>query len=61
MIPRMKTTYLKTIRPALMARFGFTNTMQAPRLAKIAPHPRVVLLLDGPRRKRRDEITRNLV
>ena len=35
MIPRMKTTYLKTIRPALMARFGFTNTMQAPRLAKI--------------------------
>ena len=35
MIPRMKTTYLKTIRPALMERFGFTNVMQAPRLAKV--------------------------
>ena len=35
MAARLKTRYLKEIRPALMAEFGFKNPMQAPRLEKV--------------------------
>jgi len=33
--PRLKEAYEKTVRPALMKRFGYKNVMQAPRLEKI--------------------------
>ena len=32
---RLKTRYLEEIRPALVARFGYSSVMQAPRLEKI--------------------------
>jgi large subunit ribosomal protein L5 len=32
---RLKTRYLEEIRPALVKRFGYTSTMQAPRIEKI--------------------------
>ena len=32
---RLKTRYLEEIRPALIARFGYSSVMQAPRLEKI--------------------------
>ena len=34
-VPRMRTKYEKESVPALMKRFGYTNTMQVPRLKKI--------------------------
>ncbi len=34
--PRLKEKYLKDIVPALMKEFGYTNTMQVPRLKKIS-------------------------
>ena len=33
--PRLKTTYVETIRPALKEEFGYKNDMQIPRLDKI--------------------------
>ena len=33
--PRLKTTYLEEVRPALMRRFGYSSPMQAPRIQKI--------------------------
>jgi large subunit ribosomal protein L5 len=32
---RLKTRYLEEIRPALVARFGYTSVMQAPRVEKV--------------------------
>jgi large subunit ribosomal protein L5 len=32
---RLKTRYLEEIRPALMARFGYSSVMQAPRIEKV--------------------------
>jgi large subunit ribosomal protein L5 len=34
-VPRLKTRYLEEIRPALIERFGYASSMQAPRLEKI--------------------------
>lgn len=34
-MPRLKTQFEKTIRPAMMEQFGYRNTMQVPRLEKI--------------------------
>ena len=34
-VPRLKTAYAETIRPALMEEFGYKNVMQIPRLDKI--------------------------
>jgi large subunit ribosomal protein L5 len=34
-VPRLKTAYVETIRPALMEEFGYKNVMQIPRLDKI--------------------------
>ncbi len=33
--PRLKTRYLDEIKPALIERFGYTSSMQAPRIEKI--------------------------
>ena len=33
--PRLRTRYQKDVVPALMKRFGYTNTMQVPRLKKV--------------------------
>ena len=35
MITRLQDEYVKTIRPQLMQRFGYTNPLQTPRLEKI--------------------------
>jgi large subunit ribosomal protein L5 len=32
---RLKTRYLEEIRPALVARFGYSSVMQAPRIDKV--------------------------
>ena len=34
-VPRLKTEYQEEVVPELMERFGYTNTMQVPRLVKI--------------------------
>lgn len=34
-IPRFKKQYLETVRPELVKEFGYTNSLQAPRLEKI--------------------------
>jgi large subunit ribosomal protein L5 len=34
-IPRLKASYLETIRPALMEEFGYSNSMMLPKLDKI--------------------------
>ena len=33
--PRLKARYVSEIRPALLRRFGYVSTMQAPRIDKI--------------------------
>ena len=33
--PRLKTTYMEEVAPALMKKFGYTSVMQIPRLEKI--------------------------
>ena len=34
-VPRFKKRYLEVVRPELMKKFGYTNKLQAPRIAKI--------------------------
>ena len=34
-VPRLKKHYLDVVRPSLMKEFGYTNPLQAPRIAKI--------------------------
>src|SRR5271165_6813955 len=34
-IPRLRTHYQETVKPALLKKFGYKNAMQAPRLEKI--------------------------
>jgi len=34
-VPRFKQRYLETIRPEMMKKFGYTNTLQVPRIQKI--------------------------